>query len=175
MMKRILLLTLVLACSVEARSQETQPGVRAGTEAHNGCTDAPDVKAIRQIAAQWKADYNSGDAAAVASLYAENADYLTQHFITGIIHGRAAIQAYVQVGVDAHYHIDSIQIISMACSGEIAYTVGRYESTNAGQKAMGVNLVVLRKITGRWFIVAHEAAVPDPATAVRHLEIIPSP
>lgn len=174
-MKRILLLTLVLACSVAARLRAGGPGFRAGAETHNGCTNVPDAKAVRRIATQWRDHYNNGDAAAVASLYAENADYLTQHFITGIIHGRAAIQAYVQRGIDAHYHIDSIRIISMACSGDIAYTVGRYESTNAGQKAMGVNLVVVRKIKGRWLIVAHEAAVPDPATAVRHLNTIPSP
>lgn len=174
-MKRILLLAVVLTCSVEARSQAAPVSGRADTEAGNGCTDAAAVKAIRQIAVQWKDRYNNGDASGVASLYAGNADYLTQHYITGIIHGRAAIQAYVQRGVDAHYHIDSIQVISMACSGGFAYTVGRYESTNAGQRATGVNLVVVRKLKGRWLIVAHEAAVPDPSTAVRRLDIIPSP
>ena len=174
-MKRILLLAVVLTCSVAPRSQAAQVSGRADIEANNGCADAADAKAIRQIAVQWKDRYNSGDASGVASLYAGNADYLTQHYITGIIHGRAAIQAYVQRGVDAHYHIDSIQIISMACSGNFAYTVGRYESTNAGQKAMGVNLVVVRKKKGRWLIVAHEAAVPDPATAVRHLDVNGTP
>jgi len=57
----------------------------------------------------------------------------------------------------------------------ISYTVDRYESTNAGQKAFGVNLVVLKKIAGEWKIVAHEAAVPDPATAVHSLEPVPKP
>lgn len=175
MMKCILLLTLVLACSIAAYSRESPVKRQATAVAPKACTDAADATAIRQIAVQWKAHYNSGDAPGVAALYAENAYYLTQHFITGIIHGRAAIQAYVQRGVDAHYHIDSIQIISMACSGDFAYTVGRYESTNAGQKAMGVNLVVARRINGRWLIVAHEAAVPDPATAIRHLNVNTSP
>jgi uncharacterized protein (TIGR02246 family) len=175
MAKKMLLLSVVLICAGAVRSQEFREGSRAGLDVQNGCTDAADVKAIRQIAVQWKDRYNSGDAAGVASLYAENADYLTQHYITGIIHGRATIQAYVQRGVDAHYHIDSIQILSMGCSSNIAYTVGRYESTTAGQKAMGVNLVVVRKMNGRWYIVAHEAAVPDPATAVRHLDISPLP
>jgi ketosteroid isomerase-like protein len=170
MMKRMLLLTVVLLCAVAASSQETRAGAHAGAETQNGCTDAADVNAIRQIAAQWKDRYNSGDAPGVAALYAGNAYYLTQHYITGIIHGQASIQAYVQRGVDAHYHIDSIQIISMACSDDLAYTVGRYESTNSGQTAKGVNLVVVRKTSGHWLIVAHEAAVPDPATAVRHLD-----
>ncbi len=34
---------------------------------------------------------------------------------------------------------------------------------------MGVNLVVLRKIGGRWVIVAHESAVPDPANSIQFL------
>jgi hypothetical protein len=35
---------------------------------------------------------------------------------------------------------------------------------------MGVNLVVLRKIRGKWLIVAHESAAPDPACAIQHLD-----
>ena len=169
-MKKILFFSVALICAV-ARAQEMQMNADPATVAQNGCTNAADVNAIRRIPVLWKNNYNSGNAAGVAALYAENADYLTQHFISGIVHGRAAIQAYVQLGVDAHYHIDSIRILSMGCSGNLAYTVGRYEATNAREKAMGVNLVVLRKINGRWLIVAHEAAVPDPAAAVRHLDM----
>jgi len=135
------------------------------------CTVAADDAALRQIAEQWKDGYNNGHAAAVASLYAEDATYLTQHFAAGIVQGRSAIQAYVQRGVDARYHIDSIQLLSTVCSGDFAYTIGRYESTNAGQKAFGVNLLVLRKMKGKWLIVAHESAVPDAATAIQHLDI----
>ena len=101
-MKKMLFLSMVLICAVAAGSQENPASVRVGAAAQNGCTDAADAKAIRQIAGQWKNGYNSGDAASVALLYTEDADYLTQHFISGIVHGRAAIHAYVQLGVDAH-------------------------------------------------------------------------
>ena len=131
---------------------------------------ADDQSALRQIADQWKDGYNRGEAAKVAALYTEDAYYLTQHFITGIVHGRAAIQAYVQRGASARYHIDTIEVLSMDCSADFAYTIGRYDSTNAGQKAFGVNVVVLKKIGGKWKIVAHESAVPDPATAIQSLE-----
>jgi uncharacterized protein (TIGR02246 family) len=130
------------------------------------CTDQA---ALDQIAAQWKSAYNQGDAARVAALYTDDAYYLTQHFVTGIVNGRAAIQAYVQNGVDAHYRVDSIDVVAMECFGDIAYTVTRYQSTNGGKKASGVNLVVLRRLAGSWKIVAHEAAVPDPATAIQRL------
>jgi ketosteroid isomerase-like protein len=167
-MSRVLLVFTLFSATVGcAHSQAVQAA--AGDSAQNGCSAAQE-RALRQIPERWKEGYNRGDAAKVARLYAEGSYYLTQHFITGIVRGRAAIQSYVQRGVDAKYHIDSIQIMAMGCSGDLAYTVGKYESTNAGQKAFGVNVVVLRKIAGRWLIVAHEAAVPDPATAVQHLD-----
>jgi uncharacterized protein (TIGR02246 family) len=134
------------------------------------CTAADD-KALRHITENWKRGYNEGDAARVAALYTPDAVYLTQHFIGGVIEGRAAIQAYVQRRVDAKYHVDDIAVLRMDCSQDMAYVVGRYTSMNAGQKARGVNLVVLRKVHGDWKIAAHEAAVPDPATAVQKLDI----
>ena len=136
----------------------------------SGCSIPGDAAALRQITETWKDGYNSGNAAGVAALYTPDAMYLTQHFAGGIVDGRQAIQAYVQRGVDAKYHVDDIAILRMECSGDMAYVIDRYTSTNGGQRAMGVNLVVLRRIEGMWRIAAHEAAVPDPATAVQKLD-----
>jgi ketosteroid isomerase-like protein len=167
-MNKILLLSTVLLSTAMlcAQSQTPRP---PDAKQWDGCS-LVDRTALTKIPERWKQGYNNGNAAQVARLYTADAYYLTQHFVTGVVRGRAAIQSYVQRGVDAKYHIDSIQIMAMGCSGEMAYTVGKYESTNAGQKAFGVNVVVLRKIAGRWMIVAHEAAVPDPATAVQRLD-----
>jgi uncharacterized protein (TIGR02246 family) len=168
MNKTLLLFTVFLsAATLCAQSQSARP---PDAERWGGCSTA-DRTALTKIPEQWKEGYNQGHAAQVARLYTEDAYYLTQHFVTGVVHGRAAIQAYVQRGVDAKYHIDSIEVMAMDCSGDLAYTVGKYESTNAGQKASGVNVVVLRRFAGRWLIVAHEAAVPDPATAVQRLNV----
>jgi uncharacterized protein (TIGR02246 family) len=133
------------------------------------CSVTSDDLAIREIPERWKSAYNAGQAAEVAALYAVDAYYLTQHFVTGIIHGRADIQAYVQRGIDARYRIDSIEVLGTQCSGDFAYAITCYKSTNAGRNDVGVNLVILRKAGDRWMIVAHEAAVPDPATAVQRL------
>ncbi len=161
---------MVLSGFVAAQGNPANTTESAAPENH--CSVPADETAIRQISEQWKEGYNSGQAAKVASLYSEDAYYLTQHFATGIVHGRAAIQAYVQRGVDAKYHIDSIQTLTLSCSGDFAYSVTRYESTNGEQKAFGVNIVVLNKISGKWLIVAHESAVPDPATAVQQLDVL---
>ncbi len=160
-------LPVVFFCATLAFSQTASTGSNPGPA--SACSVA-DEGAIRRISETWKDGYNRGDAAKVAALYAPDAYYLTQHFVSGIVHPREKIQAYVQRGTDARYHLDSIEILKLECSGDFAYSVGRYESTNAGQKAFGVNIVVMRKIGAQWLIVAHESAVPDPAAAIQSLE-----
>lgn len=127
---------------------------------------------IEKVAHDWKDGYNSENPAAVAALYAEDATYLTQHFATGIVHGRQAIQAYVKLGTDAKYKIESLRVLATGCSRDFAYAITRYDSSNADQKAFGVNLVLLRKMKGKWLIVAHESAVPDPKTAIQRLNVL---
>lgn len=129
------------------------------------------TSALTQIAQNWKDGYNNGDASGVAALYAEDAYYLTQHYVTGIVQGRPAIEAYVQNGIDAHYRIDSIEVLKVDCVGDFAYAITRYNATNGGQKAVGLNIVVMKKSADRWMIVAHESAVPDPKTAIQQLKI----
>jgi uncharacterized protein (TIGR02246 family) len=135
------------------------------------CTVPAVENVIQKVAQDWKDGYNSGNPDAVAALYAVDATYLTQHFATGIVHGRPAIRAYVKRGTDAKFKIDSLKVLASGCSRDFAYGITRYESTNAGQTAFGVNLVLLRKIEGKWLIVAHESAVPDPNSAIRSLEV----
>ena len=176
-----ILLMLSLAAFAQQKSQPK--------ESPNSCP-LTDAAAIRHIADDFRDAYNRGDAAQVGSLYTDSASYLTQHYADGIIEGRKNIQAYVQRGVDAHYRIDSIDVdqVNCACATPMpslkarikgahaarqcnfAYAIARYNSTNDGQKAMGVNLIVLRKLQGKWRIVAHESAVPDPATAIKKLD-----
>jgi uncharacterized protein (TIGR02246 family) len=135
--------------------------------AETSCSVSADDRAPRDIPERWRVAYNAGDAARVAALYSEDAYYRTQHFVSGILHGRADMQACVQRGVNAKYDIDSIEVLTTQCSSDIAYVITRYRSTNGGRNDIGVKLVILRKSTGQWMIVAHEAAVPDPATAVQ--------
>ena len=167
-MRYWILCAVVLAAGGVAPAQSKPPHLNQNTPQQKPC-NAADETALREITELWKEGYNSGNAAKVAALYTEDAYYLTQHFAEGFVHPRTQIQAYVQRGADAHYHLDAIEIVRLECSGDFAYTVTRYESTNGGQKAFGVNLVVLKRVQGRWLIAAHESAVPDPATAIQNL------
>lgn len=166
-MKTLVICVLVLPYVLTSYAQVAIP-----TPASSALVPCHDVSgSLNTIAEKWKAGYNDGEAAKVAALYTEDAFSLTQHYITGIVHGRPAIQAYIQNGIDAHYQVDRIEVLRQECVADIAYTITRYESTNAGQKAFGLNIVVLKNIGGRWMIVAHESTVPDPSTAIQRLRI----
>ncbi len=169
-MKIAFVFCLILAAANLALAQSTSVAAPTANPADASCSIQQATSAARHIIAEWIDGYNHGNAEKVAALYARDAFYLTQHFVTGIVRGRPAIRAYVEHGIDAHYHIDSIQLVSVGCSGNLFYAITRYQSTNAGQKAFGVNLVVAKKDPRGWRIVAHEAAVPDPATAIRQLK-----
>lgn len=162
--------TLVLSLALNAPIVQAQTNKPASDSVPaTRCAVPSDDRAIREIPERWKAAYNAGQASQVSALYSDDAYYLTQHFVTGIIHSRSDIQAYVQRGIDAKYRIDAIEVLATQCSGDFAYAITRYRSTNTGRNDIGLNPVVLRKIHDQWLIVAHEAAVPDPGTAVQHL------
>ena len=167
-----MLLGLFLVIPGTAHEEAMPPAILPTTSQTALHCAAPDDEAqLVDITQEWKRNYNAGNAAGVAALYTPEAIYLTQHYVTGVVAGRRAIQAYVQRGVNARAQVDKIEVLRTECSGDMAYVVDRYTATNAGQTAMGVNLVVLCKLGGQWRIVAHEAAVPDPATAVQQLDI----
>jgi len=169
-MEKVMLLC-ILTFTAGMVTAQTRPVPMPATHQDADCRDAASLAAAQRIIDTWIDGYNSGDPDRVADLYTPDAYYLTQHYITGIIHGRARIRAYVKLGVDARYHIDSIRIVHVTCAGDFIAVITRYQSTNAGKKDFGVNLVVARKTAQGWRIVAHEAAVPDPATAVQHLDV----
>jgi len=164
MERKAMVMAFLLTAVISTAAQEMP--------AHPKQCGVPSTKAaIDRVMQDWKDGYNASDPEKVAALYAEDATYMTQHFVTGIVHGRAAIKAYVKNGTDAKYKVDSLELLSSDCSGDFAYGLTRYRSTNGEQKAMGVNLVVLKKIVGKWMIVAHESAVPDPGMAIQTLKI----
>lgn len=132
--------------------------VARGWPADQADASATAAQSLQRVASEWKAAYSAKDAAAVATLYAPDAYYVSAHVVA---HGRPQIQAYFQRGIDAGGHVDALQILSLGHSGDLAYWVGTYEATNAGQKVRGRNIVVARKIGERWLIVAHESVVAD--------------
>jgi uncharacterized protein (TIGR02246 family) len=145
---------IVALCTASALSPPRAVGETSGKAGASSPTD----RALRRVSQAWRAAYNAGDAAAVASLYTTDAFYVSAHVVA---RGRQEIQAYFQRGIAAGGHIDTIQILYSRHSGDLAYTVGTYEATNAGQHVRGRNVVVLRRVSGRWLMAAHETVVAD--------------
>ncbi|MGB8031012.1 MAG: DUF4440 domain-containing protein [Terracidiphilus sp.] len=117
-----------------------------------------DEVAIRQVSEDWIRFYNAGDAAKVAALYTDDADYLSAHILA---RGRQAIEAYWERGIKAGGHIDFIKPLTLYYTGDLAYFAGTYQATNAGVTVDGRILIVLRKVNGRWLMAAHETVVRD--------------
>jgi ketosteroid isomerase-like protein len=115
-------------------------------------------EAMGRIAQDWKDAYNRGDANEVGALYTEDGYYLSAHILA---HGREAITAYWRRGILAGGHIDWIKPLTVFRDGNLGYTAGTYQATNAGVKVDGRILLVLKKVNGTWLIAAHETVVRD--------------
>ena len=153
-MKRafVLLAAMFLALPV-ARPQtiSSEPEVRerpASTE----------EAAIRQISEDWIRFYNAGDAAKVAALYTDDGYYLSAHILA---YGTQAIRAYWERGIKAGGHIDFVKLLTLYYSGNLGYFAGTYQATNAGVTVDGRVLIVLKKVSGKWRMAAHETVVRD--------------
>lgn len=147
-MKRLFILLLLTSSMFAQQKTANSPQIN-------------DEQQIRRIAEEWKDTYNRNDAAAGAALYAEDGYYVSQHLTTGIIQGRDAIRANMQRGIDGGGHVDSIDVLRLEIKGDFAYEVGTYHATNAGLKVTGRNILVFKKINGKWLIVAHTSVVPE--------------
>ncbi len=78
-----------------------------------------------------------------------------------LAHGRPAIQAFWERGIKARGHIDYIKPLTTYYSGDLGYSAGTYQATNAGVTVDGRILIVLRKVDGKWLMAAHETVVRD--------------
>ena len=115
-------------------------------------------QAVLKVAEEWKAAYNAKDAAAVAALYTADA-YLRFRARRG--RWAAGDPGLLPAGYrcwGAHrQHSDSRQ----QPVGRTGVHGRDLEATNAGQKVRGRNVVVVRKVGGRWLLAAHDSVVAD--------------
>lgn len=108
---------------------------------------------------KWKDAYNSKNAQELVPLYSNDAEYVSSHVSGLVAKGRDQLIANFQNGMNSGGHIDSVEILSMNISCELASLFCKYQATNSGQTVIGRNLLVLRKINNVWFIVLHMTVV----------------
>ena len=120
---------------------------------------SPEGIDFRASAEQWKEAYNSGDAGKLLPLYAEDAEYISSHVPGLMATGRDRVIANFARGMSMGGHIDSVEVLSTVVSTDLACIVTRYVANNAGQRAEGRNLLVMRKVGRKWLIVKHMTVV----------------
>jgi len=116
---------------------------------------------FRNLATKWQKAYNSKDARNFVELYADSAEYISAHVDGYVAHGRAAVIANFQRGMDIGGHIDSIDVQSVTTSGDLASVVCRYKALAGGKSVEGRNILVCRRIGGSWLIITHVTVVRD--------------
>lgn len=103
--------------------------------------------------------YNSTDAKNLIPLYTSDAVYSSSH-VNGLeVTDMDNIIAYFQAGISGGGHIDSIEINKMIVSCDLGSLYCKYQATNSGVTVIGKNLLVMKKIKGRWLIAFHMTVV----------------
>ncbi|MGQ0762211.1 MAG: YybH family protein [Acidobacteriota bacterium] len=111
-MKRIILVTLIIAASVTAAYSQNASATR---------------KAIEANLKTFVAEFNKGNAAAVAQIYAADAQLLPPN--DKMVEGRAAIQTFWQGAIGAGLKLSSLSIATLTPAGNLAVETGKYVST----------------------------------------------
>jgi uncharacterized protein (TIGR02246 family) len=153
MTRKFLLAMTASAClSMAAAAQQN----RASMDTHNVVKEE-----VALNAEEWRNAYNSGDVERLAAFYSEDADYVSPHVPGLMIHGREAIKQNFQRGIAGGGHVDSIVVQRSNYSGDLASMVCAYQATNSGVTVHGKNVLVMKKVDGKWLIVTHASIVRD--------------
>jgi len=108
---------------------------------------------------QWKEAYNSKDSRNLEPLYTSDSQYISSHVAGLVADGRKKLIDNFQNGMNMGGLIDSVEIIKMEVSCDLATLLCKYQATNSGVTVTGRNLLILKKIGTDWFIVLHMTVV----------------
>jgi uncharacterized protein (TIGR02246 family) len=159
MKANILLLTLAFFSSAALSQNLVASNALVGRS--TSISDSTDRVAehFNELAQIWMRAYNNDDSTTLAALYTPDADYISSHVQGLVAQGRDRVIANFQRGIKSGGHIDSVSILSIQLSCDLATLLCQYEATNSGQKAIGRNLLVVKKVSGKWLITLHMTVV----------------
>jgi ketosteroid isomerase-like protein len=126
------------------------------------CDNSKDQQLMKEFRLQtekWKQAYNSLNAQNLINLYSEDAQYISSHVAGLVENGRNDLITNFQNGMNMGGKIDSVEILRMDVSGNLATLLCKYQATNAGVTVIGRNLLILKKIKGKWLITIHMTVV----------------
>ena len=135
-------------------------------------TSAEDSQAIRAASRQWVDNYNSGDFAALAALYTEEAKNLPPN--RQMIVGRAGIQdSFGDGGGDLQ-----LTMIDLQLKGDMAHVVGEYTFTMQPEEGEAISdngkyVEIWKRENGTWMINVSiwNSSVPRPTDEAKEEEM----
>ncbi|HXX01373.1 MAG TPA: DUF4440 domain-containing protein [Candidatus Acidoferrales bacterium] len=111
---------------------------------------AGDKSDVAARAATWEKEYNAGNLAAVAALYATDGCRMPPN--QEAVHGTEAILAQLKAGKDRGMAKVKIVVTSAESSGDVGYGTGTYEVMGADGSHIdhGKWMLVSKKVNGTW-------------------------
>ncbi len=112
------------------------------------------IASIDEARLAFEVALRSGDAAAAASIYADDATLVAP--AADVLHGRPAIERFWRTGVETGIEQVELVVLQLQQRGEVAFEVGRYALFLAPESGVAVTdrgryLVVHRvEADGRW-------------------------
>ena len=155
----ILFISFTAFAAVGIAQTILHPELRDGNVDTTAVSPAALIERFNSLAQLWRRAYNAGDSATLSAMYTPDAQYISGHVQGLVAHGRDRVIANFQNGVRLGGHIDSVSVLSVEASCDLATLLCRYEATNSGQKAVGRNLLVVKKAGNKWLIVLHMTVV----------------
>ncbi len=116
---------------------------------------------MQKIRESWVQEFNAGHADKVADFYAPEAVLMRWD---GTVHGHDSIVAEMQRSIRGGAHNYVVHSLRTDHSGDVGYDTGAYNVSFRDSVVEGYYVLVVRKIKGRWLIVAH-SSVPNPREA----------
>jgi len=121
--------------------------------------DTSEYKLFRALAEQWRIYYNADDTLHLSELYTQDAEYVSGHVAGLVASGRDNVIRNFHKGISLGGHIDKVEVLLVNMSCDLATLFCRYEANNSGQKATGRNVLILKKVKGKWLIKLHMTVV----------------
>jgi len=120
-------------------------------------------QAVEQFTREFEALFNAGDAAGMASFYAEDAKLLAEN--ADLVRGRGAIERFWRVAIDRARAANAVRTISLdevTSSGDLGYALGTVVVRIPGRELTTKYATIWRRdADGRWRL-AVDSSSPNP-------------
>jgi len=116
---------------------------------------------MQKLRDTWVQEFNAGYADKLAALYAPEAVLMRWD---GSVHGSESILAEFNRSISGGAHDYVVHSLHSERSGDLGYDTGAYNVSLRDRLVEGNYLVVVKRLNGRWKIVAH-SSVANPREA----------